>query len=64
MKGNAKSKRMAWCRKKNHIQEVHHSTKMQKKTFQRKFRNGKQKDIPSGNAYRKVSGHAKWRYVS
>ena len=64
MRGNAKDKRMQWGRKKNHMQEVHFSTKKQKKIFQRKLRNGKQKDITSGNAYRKVGGYAKWKYVS
>lgn len=64
MEGNAKVKRMAWARKKSHMQEVHLSTKKQKKLFQRKLRNGKDKEVPSGNAYRKVSGFAKWKYVS
>ena len=64
MEGNAKAKRMAWARKKSHMQEVHFSTKKQKKLFQRKLRNGKNKDVSSGNAYRKVSGFAKWKYVS
>lgn len=64
MEGNAKAKRMAWARKKNHMQEVHFSTKKQKKLFQRKLRNGKsKKDLPS-DAYRKVNGFAKWKYVS
>ena len=65
MEGNAKAKRMAWARKKSQMQEVHFSTKKQKKLFQRKLRNGKsKKDLPSGNAYRKVNGFAKWKYVS
>lgn len=64
MTGNAKEKRMSWKRKKGHKEELHFSTKRQKKLFQRKLRNGKRKDIPSGNFYRKVSGYAKWNYVS
>lgn len=64
MEGNAKTKRMQWCRKKSQMQEVHQSTKMQKKVFQRKLRNGKKKDLANGNAYRKVGGYAKWKYVS
>lgn len=64
MRGNARDKRMSWQRKKNYTQEVHRSTKMQKKLFQRKLRNGKFRDLPSGNAYRKVNGCAKWNYVS
>lgn len=64
MSGRAARKRLVWYRKKGHKHELHTSTKMQKKEFQRKLRNGKHVDLVNGNMYRKVDGHAKWKYVS
>lgn len=66
MPGNARAKRKQWTRKCVVGQELKFSIKKQKKTFQRKVRNGKPVELPSkGNSYRKVpNSDAKWTFVS
>lgn len=54
--GNAAAKRKCWSRKRIQGMDVHESVKVQKKSFQRKVRNGKVEEIPTRqrSSYKRV----------
>lgn len=54
--GNAAAKRKCWIRKRIQGMDVHESIKAQKKSFQRKVRNGKVEEMSTRqrSAYKKV----------